>query len=609
MEQFRRRSEKIAGRCALFALICVLFSAAPARQDVLAEARLLAVTDAEAAIELLSERIAPDLPASMAEFQAPLIELRAELLRDSGRLAPAAADAARLTDLAEALDDPALDGRAQFLRGTIQAENGNLANALERFHAARSRFEATGMQRELARTLNALGVTHNFLGDAERARQYFDAALPQARSAGDAGLELAVLGNLALIIGELEGPVAGLAAHRATLEIARRHENSTQEAYQLANICSRLVETGRLEQAEQTCPNAVQRLEVLGHARVLAGARMSVGDLHRAQGRTDEALRTYRETLELAAGAIPSVEEEVLRRLSALLVQSGDVQAGFMHFQRYMALKEQKLVAEQARRVRELELDYQVGQRDREIEMLQSGSERQADRLRRRNWMLAGLSTAFLVSAVLALFSWRALHVKSTLERELAGQNRSLQRAVETIGRMAQHDSLTGLLNRRTFLAQASREIERCRREGCALTVAMADIDHFKQLNDRHGHAFGDDVLKKTAERMQAALRNRDLVCRWGGEEFVFLLADTDADMAEKAVERIREKIAQVDVRVDGQRLPITLTFGVCEVEDQLGDAIDRADRAMYRGKHEGRDRVVVHDERAPDLQGNGAGA
>jgi len=121
----------------------------------------------------------------------------------------------------------------------------------------------------------------------------------------------------------------------------------------------------------------------------------------------------------------------------------------------------------------------------------------------------------------------------------------------------------------------------------------MADIDGFKQLNDRHGHAVGDKILRRLARRMEQAVRELDIVCRWGGEEFVFLLPRTDPAEARQAIERVRDRVLASPITTEAGAFSIRLTFGITAVDADIGAAIERADQAMYRGKQAGRDRIV----------------
>ncbi len=158
------------------------------------------------------------------------------------------------------------------------------------------------------------------------------------------------------------------------------------------------------------------------------------------------------------------------------------------------------------------------------------------------------------------------------------------------IERLAASDPLTGLPNRRMFDATLDRELARSRRNGTPLALAVADVDHFKAVNDQHGHQVGDEVLRELAGALRRAVRQEDVVARYGGEEFVVLLPEADAGAALLVAERLRAAAGEV------RRLPTTISIGVAVLDPGAGGAglVARADTALYRAKAAGRDRVVL---------------
>jgi diguanylate cyclase (GGDEF)-like protein len=172
-----------------------------------------------------------------------------------------------------------------------------------------------------------------------------------------------------------------------------------------------------------------------------------------------------------------------------------------------------------------------------------------------------------------------------------------LLQAQEALRVQATRDDLTGLSNRRVVLEQLDRELRRARHEGKPLSVAMADLDHFKAINDEHGHSAGDAVLRQVARCMQLELREYDCVGRFGGEEFLFVLPGCDGDAALVAMERVRSGVAAMPARCDGQPLPITISIGVAwtDPEGLAADCLTAiADEALYRAKANGRNRVEL---------------
>lgn len=156
-------------------------------------------------------------------------------------------------------------------------------------------------------------------------------------------------------------------------------------------------------------------------------------------------------------------------------------------------------------------------------------------------------------------------------------------------------DELTSLLNRRAIQDGLKEEFFRAKRGEYPLSVAMIDIDHFKRVNDRYGHPFGDKVLRLLAAKITEITRKKDLQGRYGGEEFLIVLPECEGDVANKILERLRENMeTQVMHTLKGEEVTITLSAGIAELEkyDKIDDIIGRADKALYQAKNAGRNQV-----------------
>jgi diguanylate cyclase (GGDEF)-like protein/PAS domain S-box-containing protein len=185
----------------------------------------------------------------------------------------------------------------------------------------------------------------------------------------------------------------------------------------------------------------------------------------------------------------------------------------------------------------------------------------------------------------------------ATIERDLTA-TKCLQQELRL---MASTDPLTGLLNRRRFLEQAETEFVRSQRYRRDLAVVMLDIDHFKRINDTHGHFIGDQALIAMARAAQNLLRGTDVMGRWGGEEFVILMPETSLAGATILAERLRTELAALSIDTANGPLQFTVSAGLSarsECDDSLVATMQRADLALYAAKHRGRDRVhVLHAE------------
>lgn len=176
-----------------------------------------------------------------------------------------------------------------------------------------------------------------------------------------------------------------------------------------------------------------------------------------------------------------------------------------------------------------------------------------------------------------------------------------LQKLTEAYEQLATYDSLTRLLNRHAMTQAIEDEVSRFRRDDKPFVLALGDIDDFKQINDHYGHHAGDVLLKELASRMQQRLRRHDVISRWGGEEFLILLSDVTLTEAESVLNELLEYLAE-PVRIKSLDHKVTITFGAAQYSDDRGieQTIQAADRAMYRGKTAGKNRVVL-DRWAPE--------
>jgi diguanylate cyclase (GGDEF)-like protein len=200
-------------------------------------------------------------------------------------------------------------------------------------------------------------------------------------------------------------------------------------------------------------------------------------------------------------------------------------------------------------------------------------------------------ATLFLANAMGLAVSCRL----STLRRRQYRAILELQQIRDTLHDMAMTDSLTGVLNRRRLFEIASAAIHESRRTGEPLAVIAIDLDHFKQVNDRFGHAAGDDVLAALARVLREQTRRHDAVGRIGGEEFAIVLPDTSLQTARDVAERIRAGLHALEVNIDGSVVPVTVSLGVAALrpgDEAPEDVLKRADRALYAAKRQGRDRV-----------------
>ncbi len=193
-------------------------------------------------------------------------------------------------------------------------------------------------------------------------------------------------------------------------------------------------------------------------------------------------------------------------------------------------------------------------------------------------------------------FTKAEMRARLTVGRRILRLQDDLIHAREDLRFQATHDGLTGAWNRSAVIGLLRREMERAVRSQSHTSLLMLDLDHFKKINDTHGHHAGDSVLKEVVQRVSQVIRSYDSLGRYGGEEFVVVLPNCSHEQAVQSAERIRAAVCASPVRTGEMLIPITVSIGAAVTSSGTSDTdlLAQADRALYRAKHAGRNRVAV---------------
>lgn len=198
------------------------------------------------------------------------------------------------------------------------------------------------------------------------------------------------------------------------------------------------------------------------------------------------------------------------------------------------------------------------------------------------------------------LMNMLSSRIRKSDEERMRGYAREKEQvvALETLSRQATHDPLTGLFNRRYLDQILFGEIAHARQSGSLVGILMGDVDHFKQINDRYGHKAGDSVLHSVGILMKSCVRSADIVCRYGGEEFVIVMPGASESIVGKCAEEIRRKFEETAIEYESSQIQATISLGGA-IFPLHGTSVDEvfvnADRAMYQAKQGGRNRVVIY--------------
>jgi len=313
-------------------------------------------------------------------------------------------------------------------------------------------------------------------------------------------------------------------------------------------------------------------------------------------GRIDEGLALVKTSVEIAekTGDKRELADLIEQQVDAFET-AGRTQAALQALRRWIALNNEVTATQREQAVTQMQEAFAAQQRVREIENLKLDNARRDAELQLRSWRERAWAAAAVLVALLAFITWQRLARSRTI-------NRSLRHDVERLSDESLHDALTGAYNRRYGEALLQRlnsdnakQPEARRR---AVSLMMLDVDHFKRINDTHGHAAGDVVLVEMTQRLQAMLRDGDAVVRWGGEEFLLILPGTDTSGLQVVAERALAALGLDPIALpQGKQLPVRASAGgvVWRAGGEVTWVASLAltDAALYQAKADGRNRAI----------------
>lgn len=449
---------------------------------------------------------------------------------------------------------------------------------------------------ESAKLLGVASYLHTLVGETGKARELALQELRQVESGHDArGLCLA-LSDVALAEDHARNyRIAEDWRHRQ-IEACTRAGDRVFIANGKYGVGKMLAGQGRHAEALQWAREALAEFEAAGFAAGSYSARLLIAEslietdrhLDQAGRMLADTLRYYREQKSDRAIA----ETEGL--LAKLAERRGDTAGALAHTRQAMSASGAAESGARERRLAYLQVQFDTRLKEQQIALLETEkalAAMQVTATKRRQWLLAIGMGGLLVTAVLL----------SVLLRRSFRQRRRYRW-------LSEHDSLTRLHNYQQVRKLGEEAFARARASGRPFTAIVADIDLFKQVNDRHGHAAGDEALRSLGAWITESVGAGAIAGRSGGDEFTVLL-EADANEAEAMLQRLRARI--VPITVFGQTFRISISSGVCQADGQvatLEQLVHEADQALYRAKHEGRDRVIRADDGAASATTPGPG-
>lgn len=529
---------------------------------LIAAARKLVTEDAQASVPVAHQALAAARGA-----QDALGEIDAQLtLGDCANTVldyAVALDAyARAAQLAEAQGDQARFATALRSSGFVLDNLGDFARALDFQVRAFAIDEAMRDPRGRALSLRTIGISASKAGDAARGLAYYRESLALLESVGDEDNAARTRNNMGINLKNLGQYEESHAQLSQALTYFERAGLTGPLAGAHSNMARTLTLLGRHNEAEAAYGRAIALAQQSGYSRAEITGRTGLAELYIQQGRIDPALTTLERALVLAEQSQMRPELADVHRLMALAHKArGDAPAALAHHETYHELDKSLFNAESARRMAAMEAGMRLEQLRREAAI----EREKAVALEQANALL-----------------------------QAAGEEKS--RLLAELERQSREDALTGVANRRQVDERLAQEFKRAKRQGTPLALAMADIDYFKHINDRHSHATGDLALKAIAAILRTNCRDTDLVGRYGGEEFVLAFTGLDATGALAVCEKIRRAVETHDFSFIQPGLHMTLSIGIADdrAHEHHERMLAEADSRLYAAKAAGRNRVIA---------------
>jgi len=631
-------------------------TAPPVHADSAARLReigTLAEQDPQQARTIL-EHEAPALIAGAPYAQRiATLRLLGRVQVDSGKLRAADQTNEQIAELAAAEADPANLALAILARVNRQLDDNDPAAALTALDTLAKRYGDNVDPEFRAGLEMRYGLACRALGQDDRALQHFqrtleivrrnpglwsprelDVLLAMARiyvTAGDADQALALLRELragrlavparsAAALNLLEGralivqhdPGAALSAFERALELARANGLAGIEANVLTGVANANLKLQRFGQAEAAARAALAAARTSADGVILQMAQAKLGLALFGQGRESEGLDQVDAVLaQLRQSGTKSMLDRLLAEKSVALERAGRYREALVAAREREAISKTLAQADRDKAIWALQEQFKVRERSAQIDSLRQQNAVKDVQLHNHGLRQLSMTLGAALALVLA-------GVAFMLTRRSMRSSARLSQLNDELAYLSAHDPLTGLFNRRSFQDRMrSRTGEAAARPDAADCFTLLDIDHFKRINDEHGHAAGDMVLVEVGRRLRQATRDSDMVLRWGGEEFLVYSQGVAAEQRGLLVRRMLDAIAATPiVLTDGTALRISATAGAVslpfaqeagEADAQLEweQAIALADRALYKGKQAGRNRGYL----VAGLRRSGGGA
>ncbi|WP_157406548.1 MULTISPECIES: tetratricopeptide repeat-containing diguanylate cyclase [unclassified Janthinobacterium] len=500
--------------------------------------------------------------------------------------------------------DPQLQNWLDLSYGDAYNATTQYDKALSRYLAVLRRAEGSGEATLRSRLQAVMLISRLYvnMSNPEKGLEMATSALDAYRGAIAARPLAWLLFAQGIAYVALDRNAEGLAAFELALATAERAGLVAMEGTILGNIANHYLRAHQYMKAEVAARKALAKSLQVGDASSTLMAKANLGFALGGQGKVDAALPYIHEVIASlrasnASGDLVSMLDETSRMLEG----AGRPREALTFVREQQHVQKGLLAAERDQAVAALQEKFEADRRQRQIGQLARDNllkDAVISNKRQEQWVIGIAAALLLVAGVFVYLQYR----------RATSANAELERLNTQLEFHATRDPLTGLFNRRVFLERMQRraglpEAERRQQRGSGIdAITIIDIDHFKQINDRWGHAVGDRTLVEVARRLTEAVRSSDIVLRWGGEEFLVFAPGMPPNQIEAMVERLLHSVGTAPVDCGDVQVPVKISAGTvpmpfCDLpEAHFGweKAVQLADMALYYAKSQGRNRAVI---------------
>ena len=501
--------------------------------------------------------------------------------------------------VANTTDDMALRVAATISSGHSHAEEGNLPAALGKMQQAVALARSYGRPIQTVMALNALANQYGQLKEYDKGFEALAEASVIAAQTNSPG-RMATLKNteygLAIETGQAD---RALNALLDALALERKIGADSMIAGSLVDLSDSYLKRDDYDRAASFARQAITAANRIHNGSYEATARVNLGQAHLGRGRIAEGKREFESGLAYyeQSGDKPELQA-VLAEYGEALERAGDLPGAVAAYHRERALSDELFKERRQKSLLELQEKYEAEKKQRQIELLSRENQLKSTeidnrRLQQRIWWL--LAVVFAMASVIV----------GILYRKVRSANARLHEKNLELKQQSSRDPLTGLYNRRHFQEFMRNHVHTEQRgagtsgEEIVGAIFLLDVDHFKRVNDQHGHAAGDAVLNMIAENLAIILRETDMIVRWGGEEFLAFLPAIPRSGVDEIARRLLAGIAGQDIIYQGARIPVRVSVGYAPFPLKPGRAelsweraVNLVDMALYLAKAHGRNRA-----------------